>query len=62
MQEGLLSKAIPISPIPASEYLAPARRPAYSVLDRSRALADFDCPSADWKAQLNLVIKELGSK
>ena len=62
VQEGLLSKAIPISPIPASEYLAPARRPAYSVLDRSRALADFDCPSADWKAQLNLVIKELGSK
>ena len=62
VQEGLLSKAIPISPIPASEYLAPARRPAYSVLDRSRALADFDCPSADWKAQLNRVIKELGSK
>ena len=62
VQEGLLSKAIPISPIPTSEYPTPARRPAYSVLDRSRALADFDCPIADWQAQLNLVLKGLASK
>lgn len=62
LHEGLLSKAIPVSPISTSEYPTPARRPAYSVLDRSRALADFDCPSADWKAQLNLVIKELAIK
>ena len=62
VQEGLLSKAIPISPISTSEYPTPARRPAYSVLDRSRALADFDCPSVDWQAQLNRVLKELASK
>lgn len=62
VQEGLLSKAIPISPIPTSGYPTPAQRPAYSVLDRSRALADFDCPGADWQAQLNLVLKELAGK
>ena len=62
VQEGLLSKSIPISPISTSEYLTPARRPAYSVLDRSRTLADFDCPSADWQAQLNRVLKEIASK
>jgi len=62
IQEGLLSKAIPISPIPTSDYPTPARRPAYSVLDRSRTLTDFDCPSADWQAQLNRVLKELASK
>ena len=62
VQEGMLSKAIPISPISTSEYPTPARRPAYSVLDRSRALADFDCPSVDWQAQLNRVLKELASK
>ena len=62
VQEGLLSKIIPISPIPTSEYPTPARRPAYSVLDRSRTFADFDCPSADWQAQLNRVLKELASK
>jgi len=62
IQEGLLSKAIPINPISTSEYPTPAQRPAYSVLDRSRALAEFDCPVEDWKAQLNLVLKELLSK
>ena len=62
VQEGLLSKAIPISPISTSEYPTPAQRPAYSVLDRSRAMAEFECPALDWKGQLNLVIKELASK
>jgi len=62
VQEGLLSKVIPISPISTSEYPTPARRPAYSVLDRSRTLTDFDCPSADWQAQLNRVLKEIASK
>ena len=62
VQEGLLSRAIPISPISTSEFPTPARRPAYSVLDRSRTLADFDCPRADWQAQLNRVLKELASK
>ena len=59
IQEGLLSKAIPINPISTSEYPTPAQRPAYSVLDRSRAVAQFECPALDWKGQLNLVIKEL---
>lgn len=59
IQEGLLSRAIPISPISTSEYPTPAQRPAYSVLDRSRAVAQFECPALDWKGQLNLVIKEL---
>ena len=62
VQEGLLSKAIPISPISTSEYPTPARRPAYSVLDRSKTLADFDCSSDDWQAQLNRVLKGLASK
>ena len=62
IQEGLLSKAIPISPISTSEYPTPAQRPAYSVLDRSRAMAEFECSAQDWKAQLNRVIKELASK
>ena len=59
LQAGLLSKAIPISPIATSEYPTAARRPAYSVLDRSRAQADFECPSQDWKEQLAEVIDEL---
>lgn len=62
IQEGLLSKAIPISPISTSEYPTPAQRPAYSVLDCSRAIAEFECPTLNWKGQLNLVIKKLAGK
>lgn len=62
IQEGLLSKAIPMNPISTGEYPTPAKRPAYSVLDRGRAIAEFECPTLDWKRQLNLVIKELASK
>lgn len=62
LQEGLLSKAIPISPIATSAYPTPARRPAYSVLDRSRVFAEFECPVEDWKAQLRLVIRQLAGK
>jgi dTDP-4-dehydrorhamnose reductase len=62
IQEGLLSKAIPINPISTSEYPTPAQRPAYSVLDRSQALAEFECPTLNWKEQLSLVLKESASK
>ena len=62
LQEGLLSKAISISPIATSAYPTPARRPAYSALDRSRALAEFECPVEDWKTQLRLVIRQLAGK
>lgn len=56
---GLLDSAIPIHPIATSEYPTPARRPSYSVLDRRRALTQFDCPAQDWKAQLERVLKAL---
>jgi dTDP-4-dehydrorhamnose reductase len=59
LQAGLLKKTIPITPIATSEYPTPALRPAYSVLDRSRALDEFECPALDWKQQLADVIAEL---
>ena len=59
LQAGILSKAIPITPIATSEYPTPAQRPAYSVLDRSRALEEFECPALDWQQQLADVIAEL---
>ena len=58
---GLLDKTIPIHPITTSEYPTPARRPAYSVLDRSRTLDAFDCPGQGWEAQLNEVLKALAN-
>lgn len=59
LQKGLLQNEIPIHPIATSEYPTPARRPAYSVLDRNRAQAEFDCPTLDWQQQLSAVLDEL---
>ncbi|GJM12031.1 MAG: NAD(P)-dependent oxidoreductase [Pseudohongiella sp.] len=61
LSEGLLEKAITIHPIKTEEYPTPARRPAYSVLDRGKALDEFDCPGQDWQEQLSIVIRALAA-
>lgn len=62
IQVGLLSTEIPIRPIATSEYPTPAKRPAYSVLDRSKTLAEFDCPNLNWKQQLAVVIQAIANQ
>ena len=60
---GVLQNVIPIRPIASAEYPAAATRPAYSVMDRTRTLADFDMPERDWRSDLVRVvgaIAELG--
>jgi dTDP-4-dehydrorhamnose reductase len=37
IEQGLLNKAIPISAIPASSYPTPAKRPAFSIIDKTEA-------------------------
>jgi dTDP-4-dehydrorhamnose reductase len=41
-----------ILPIPASDYPTPAQRPAYSVLDNSKVLADFGVQIPAWDLSL----------
>lgn len=41
-----------ILPIPATDYPTPAQRPANSVLDNSKILADFGVQLPDWKVSL----------
>ena len=60
---GVLQSVIPIRPIASAEYPAAATRPAYSVMDRSRTMADFEMPERDWRSDLVRVvgaIAELG--
>ncbi|WP_281261400.1 dTDP-4-dehydrorhamnose reductase [Chamaesiphon polymorphus] len=38
--------------IPATDYPTPAQRPAYSILDNSKVLADFGVQLPDWNASL----------
>ncbi len=46
-------------PIPTSEYPAPARRPAYSVLDTGRFRNTFGLALPDWRQSLGLCLADL---
>ena len=58
---GLLptSKLVTIRPIKTIEYLTPAQRPAYSVLDYSRLQADTGLVIRDWRTVLSEELKKL---
>jgi len=46
-------------PIPTSKYPAPARRPAYSVLDNTKLRETFGLVLPDWKVSLHLCMEDL---
>jgi dTDP-4-dehydrorhamnose reductase len=47
-----------VRPIPGSQYPTAAKRPAWSVLDSSRAQAAFNCPPADFQAGLDAAVRD----
>jgi dTDP-4-dehydrorhamnose reductase len=55
---GLLTVAVPISPIPASQYPTPARRPGFSVLDKASTISTLGT-APHWRVQLRAMLKEL---
>lgn len=58
---GLIAKKPRISPIATADYPTRARRPAYSVLDTSKAEAAFGLQLPHWRAGLEPVLDELAS-
>lgn len=48
----ILDEAIPVRAIPASEYPTPAKRPAYSVLDKRETESVFGVECVHWRRQL----------
>jgi dTDP-4-dehydrorhamnose reductase len=48
-----------INPIRTSEYRVPAKRPAYSVLDKTKIKSDFGIQIPYWKDSLKKCIREL---
>ena len=57
---GLLEKRIPIKPITTADYPTPAKRPHYSVLDKSSlANAIPELPLEHWQAQLENMMTAL---
>jgi len=55
---GLLKTAARVTPIPTGEYPRPARRPPYSVLDKS-SLAPLGLSPVHWRESLRLVLREM---
>jgi dTDP-4-dehydrorhamnose reductase len=55
---GLLDRAVPVRPIPASAYPVPARRPAFSLLDDSATRALLGDAPPHWRANLRHMLKE----
>ncbi|MBC52815.1 MAG: dTDP-4-dehydrorhamnose reductase [Gammaproteobacteria bacterium] len=57
--QGLLTRAIPINPIPTSAYPTPARRPSFSVLDKADTIAALGCHPQHWRRELVHVMQNL---
>jgi dTDP-4-dehydrorhamnose reductase len=56
---GLLARPVKIRPIAGSEYPTAARRPAYSVLDKTASWRDLGLPAVPWRTQLRSMLVDL---
>lgn len=55
----LLPPDIEVLPIPTADYPTPARRPAYSVLDKQSTYATLGLRPIHWRANLRATLKEI---
>lgn len=56
---GLLSKSIPVHAIQTVQYPTPAKRPSYSVLDKTVTIETLQCEPVHWRHALVSVIKHI---
>jgi len=59
IEKGLLNKTIPILPISTSAYPTPAKRPAFSVIDKSNAEEVSGLNTVHWRKQLSSMMDSL---
>ncbi len=60
LEHGLLERAIPLYAIPTASYPLPARRPAYSVMDKRKVLSALPgLEQRHWQTQLRAMFNEL---
>ena len=59
LARGLLSRAVPITPILSAAYPTRARRPSFSVLDGAATRALIKVPGRHWRHNLRTVLDEL---
>ena len=56
---GLLEKRIPVRAIPTSDYPTPAKRPPFSVLDKSATMEALELEPLHWRHELGRVIQAI---
>jgi dTDP-4-dehydrorhamnose reductase len=59
LEKNLLNNAIPVLPIPTSAYPTPAKRPAFSVIDKSSAEVVSGLNTTHWRKQLSSMMDEI---
>jgi dTDP-4-dehydrorhamnose reductase len=59
LARGLLSRAVPIIPIPTAAYPTPAQRPTFSVLNSDSTRAVISVPAQHWRHNLRMMLDEL---
>ena len=59
---GLLDRQIPVLPISTEQYPTPARRPSYSVLDKTASYRDLDIKPVHWRANLRNMLNGMKSQ
>jgi dTDP-4-dehydrorhamnose reductase len=55
----LIGSSCKVNPITTMQYPTPAKRPAYSVLDKTRIRDSFNIPIKDWKASLAVCLQKI---
>jgi dTDP-4-dehydrorhamnose reductase len=51
-----------VNPIPSTQYPTPAKRPFYSVLDKSKIKLDYGIKIRHWRESLKSCLQELDAQ
>lgn len=55
---GLLTRSVPVHPVPSSAYPTPAQRPFWSALDKTRIRSTFGVTSPPWQDSLQRYLEQ----
>jgi len=61
-QLGLLKNIVPVKPIRTEDFPTPAKRPPYSVLDKTATWQTLGYTATHWRTSLRKMLQELKSK
>ncbi len=59
LSAGLLDRAVPVIPIATADFPTPAKRPHFSVLDKTKTTAALGAPAPHWRSNLRLMLSEI---